>query len=367
VPDSNPFEETQQGGNPFEETQQPPGMLEDVRKSATAGALRAPLHMFGARGDIGALGEYIGNLWGRKLTSDEWRDLQNKIGIAPSPTTMDIAHNVERTTGLPAGYTGQTLPGRIAGGTVEGALDPLSLAAGPAGVVPRLVSGAAAGAGSSVGGEALGPLGAIAGGTLGSLATSSRLAAGSVKPAPTPADLRAAPTAGRRLPDIQADEAAAAAAERIDTALDRSSRQVHGSTANRLRNELNDIIDDPAFASMSAEQKGRLSSIVTSGKLEQWLGRYSHYGPHALAGAMASAVFGGPHGFTAAATAGALVPLAARMIDKFRTFGKTRSVRDDILRGAPSGGGVTPVPSQLPASLLRGTLSPDLSDLANQR
>lgn len=371
----------------------------DIAESAAAGALRAPMHVPGFLGDLAATGEAIGGRVGRWATSkifgeraaEEAEQAFKRRGrtrsvadivtspTADAPTTMDIARGVERRTGLPAGYVGQTLPGRLAGGAVETALDPLSLAQGPGGVAARLAAGGAAGAVSELGGAIAGPIGSIIGGGFGSLATASsldRLAARRAAEGtmPTAAGLRAAsPLATGRikasqLKDVRADEAAAALSEHLDSAV-RRAQQGRGNTAANLRAELNRIIDDTSIV-RTPEQDAAMRKIASSGHLLEGMSRLAGYRHSPLA--VLSLLTGHP-----AAAAGFMATEALRHIpaavDRRRAVGATEQLREDVLRTAPSGGGRAPplpprlAPEQIPAAVVRGLLPPGDLNGENQR
>lgn len=200
------------GDDPFAKYAEPsaepsPGIAADVGKSAAAAVTRVPLHPFGVIGDIRQAGEAVGRqLFGsaeyERRTRAYEADPRNGPGwlarlAALAPSTMDIGRAIQRRTGLPTGFVGETVPGRIAGGAVETALDPMSLALGPGGVLGRVGTGLAAGSAGAVGEEVAGPIGGLVGGGLGSLATASTIERSAARAAqqatrPTEANVRAA-------------------------------------------------------------------------------------------------------------------------------------------------------------------------------
>lgn len=371
--------------DPWETPAASPDVLHDVGRSAAGGLLRAPLHVAGAAGDIRAAGEAVGRqLFGAdyERRTRAWEaDPRNQSWLqrllAGAPTTMDIAGKIERASGLPATATGETLPGRLVGGAVETAADPLSLALGPGGVVARVGTGAAAGTAGAAGQEVAGPIGGLVGGTVGSLIPGSIVARSATRAAqqasaPTAASVRAGPPPGTRrtMQSVVADEAAARLSERLDTAVDQATRraQAHGgNVANNLRDELNAIIDEGGLV---PEHEAALRKIVASGRWLQAMSHYAHWGhsPFALMLALTH------HPEAAIGTLLGTVATRAvpRWLDRRFRVGAVERLSEEALRAAPSGGGpvsrpwlVTPAPAQLPIGVVRA-LSPSLQDLSEQ-
>lgn len=355
----NPFAAPEmEDKNPFdapEMIEQSPDTLTDVGKSIRAGAIRAPLHVIGLPGDVEAGVDALTQYARRKIFGEQYA---GELPTKHLPTTMDIAHKL----GGPAEYTGQTLPGRIAGGAIETALDPLSFAMGPGSLAARVGVGALTGATSAVGEEVAGPAGALIGGTGAGLVAGSKIeraAAQAVRPpAPTPADLRSAwgnrITAGN-LAKMRGDEQAAELAEKLDAAVAGSK------SASQLRAKLQGIAGD---TSLTKEQRDGLSEVINSGSWLELLS--SGHGYHLPLSAYALyELANGNFKRTGAALAAVATRLGLRKIDRSRTVRATEQARENVLRGAPSGGGKLPPlpsrldPAQIPAATVRGLLTPE--------
>jgi hypothetical protein len=378
-------------------------MGEDVERSAEAGALRVPLTPFGAVGDIQATGERLGEglvshlpegfqRWVRETRESlpkrqDWLGRLARtpgIGVTGAPTTLDIARGVEARSGgrYPAGYVGQTFPGRLAGAATEVALNPVNLAAGPGGIGERFVQGLAAGAGGEAGSEAFGPIGGFLGGGLGSLLRQSAIArtaqrAANLENQPTAAQVRMAGSVGSTgRANAAADLGAANFADSLDQAIDRSARDAQaggGNVARGLRTRLNRMINESQDARERGDTRGvlppeyerGLRKIVSSDDMLRKFTDHWHHG-HGLAALWA---LGTGHW---AALPAIGVSMAARGVPRFfanrRVVSQARRLRDEALRSAPSGPGpatmpLWPNPNQIPGAALRGSLS----DLATQQ
>jgi hypothetical protein len=349
---------------------QQPGMVTDIGRSVEAGAIRAPLHVPGALGDFANIGESISEVpsritdWalGTHLTDRQRQRHEDaeRMGAA-LPSTMSIARGVEERTGLPASYVGRTLPGRVAGGAVETALDPISLASGGGSAAARLGVGATSGAAGEIGSEVAGPIGGMAAGGLtgllheSGLARTAQRAANRARRQPTADEIRMAGSVaatGRR--NAWGDLAAADAADRLNQAMDRATRyaQVHGgSSATHLKAELNRIIEDGSMPQYEAA----LRHIVGSDQLLNAATRAGRHGHFPLWGLVT-----GHFGEALGAEGGRY---AAQGLANRRAMGRTQDIRDAILRGAPSGGGPPPPvppwfrPDNLPGAAIRATQS----------